>query len=304
MDAKWSTVANTPLLIALSAVVLTTTLGSGTLFGRQKPGAAPTCQPAGGVTKLPGLSEASGVAASRRHPGRLWAHNDSGQGGLVGLTDQGTVAAQVPLTGVTIDNWEALAVGPCPGGTCLYIGDIGDNDASRERITVYRIPEPDSAATSVAVREAFHATYPDGAHDAEVLLVTPKGEIFIVTKGETGPVGLYRFPREMKPGGTVKLEAVGQARSGKNSEDDHLTDGAVSPDGSWIVLRTKTRLLFYSTRDLTTGNWREAGRVSLANLKEPQGEGVAFVDDKTLVLVSEGGGKSQPGTFARLTCTF
>jgi hypothetical protein len=304
MDANVPKVRNTPLRIALCAVALTATLGSEALFSHQKPGASPTCQPAGGVTKLPGLPEASGVVASRRHPGRLWAHNDSGDGGLVAVTDRGAVVARVRLTGVPIDDWEALAVGPCPSGTCLYIGDIGDNDASRKRITVYRVPEPDAAATSIAVRDAFHATYPDGAHDAEVLFVTPKGEMFIVTKGETGPIALYRFPRDIKSGGTVRLEAVGQPRSGKNSPDDQLTDGAVSPNGAWIVLRTKTRLLFHSASDLTTGNWREAGRLSLASLEEPQGEGVAFVDDKTLVLVSEGGGKSQPGTFARLTCTF
>ena len=52
------------------------------------------------------------------------------------------------------------------------------------------------------------------------------------------------------------------------------------------------------------GNWREAGRIDLGPLGEPQGEGVAFGDDRTLYLVGEGGGKSQPGTVARLSCTF
>ena len=53
-----------------------------------------------------------------------------------------------------------------------------------------------------------------------------------------------------------------------------------------------------------SGNWREAGRVSLKTLGEPQGEGIAFGDERTIYVVGEGGGKSRPGTFGRLTCTF
>jgi hypothetical protein len=85
--------------------------------------------------------------------------------------------------------------------------------------------------------------------------------------------------------------------------NDRITDGAVSPDGRWVVLRTEQQLMFYRTADLLSGNWREAGRVALATLGEPQGEGVTFGADNSLYLMSEGGGKRQPGAFARLTCT-
>ena len=47
---------------------------------------------------------------------------------------------------------------------------------------------------------------------------------------------------------------------------------------------------------------RAASRVSLAPLKEPQGEGVALGNDITVSLAGEGGGKSQAGTFVRLSC--
>ena len=75
------------------------------------------------------------------------------------------------------------------------------------------------------------------------------------------------------------------------------------PTASWVVLRTEQQLMFYRTADLLSGNWREAGRVALATLGEPQGEGVTFGSDNSLYLMSEGGGKRQPGAFARLTCT-
>jgi hypothetical protein len=290
-----SVIAIAAMLPAIATVVV---------FASAQRSNAPTCRPAAGVTKLSDLSEASGVAASRRQPGRLWAHNDSGSD-LVALTDRGVVGGRIRLTGAKVDDWEALAVAPCPAGSCLYIADIGDNDAARKRITIHRMPEPAAGDSSATVGESFHATYPNRAHDAETLLVTPQGEIFVVTKGETGPTELYRFPRGMKPGGTVTLELVGKPRvAEKASANDRITDGAVSPNGEWIVLRTKNMLLVYAARDFMAGSWKEAGRVDLAALAEPQGEGVAFIDDSTLALVGEGGGKKQPGSFARLNCTF
>jgi hypothetical protein len=172
--------------------------------------AAPQCRASGPLVRLPDLPEASGVAVSRRSPGRLWAHNDSGDM-LVALDTGGAVTGRVRVSGAKVDDWEAVAVGACPGGSCIYIADIGDNDAKRKRITIHRVPEP-SNEDSVAVKETFHATYPDGAHDAEALLVAPDGGLFIVTKGETDAVGLYRFPRELRPGGTHQPERVGKPR--------------------------------------------------------------------------------------------
>lgn len=265
---------------------------------------APQCQPAAPLTRIPELPEASGIAASRRNPRRAWAHNDSGDPLLYALNDSGKVVGHLRLNGATVEDWEAISVGGCPAGTCIYIGDIGDNEAERDHITIYRFPEPDPSATSVAVQDVFRAKYPDGGHDAEALLVSPKGEIFIVTKGETGPVAVYRLPESTQAGSAVTLERVGQPREGdEKSTRNRITDGAFSPDGRWVVLRTTNALHFYDAADFSAGRWRELGRTALDALGEPQGEGVAFADDSTLYLVSEGGGKSQPGTFARFTCT-
>ena len=262
---------------------------------------APQCQASGPLVRIPDLPEASGVAVSRRSPGRLWAHNDSGDV-LVALDTRGSVTGRVSVSGMKVDDWEAVAVGACPGGSCIYIADIGDNEAERKRVTIYRVSEP-SNENSVAVKETFHATYPDGAHDAEALLVAPDGGLFIVTKGETDAVGLYRFPRELRPGATHQLERVGKPRGGKASETERITDGAVSPDGTWVVLRTKQGFAFHRAADLLAGNWNDAGRVDLKAIGEAQGEGIAIAADGTVYLTGEGGGKAQPGTFAKYACS-
>jgi hypothetical protein len=110
---------------------------------------------------VPELSEGSGVAASLRSPGRLWAHNDSGEPVLVALDPKGAAVGRVRVSGAKVEE--------------------------RPSITIYRVPEPADASGSAG---------------------------------------------------------------------------------------------------------------------EPQGEGIAFGDERTIYLVGEGGGKSQPGTFARLACTF
>ena len=263
--------------------------------------AAP-CRPTGPLVLVRGLSEASGVAVSRRMPNRLWMHNDSGAPVVFAVDASGSVQGRVRLTGAAVEDWEALAVGPCDNGSCLYVGDIGDNNARRKRITVYRLPEPEALSGSAAVTDVFHAVYPDGAHDAETLLVGGDGRLHIVTKGETGPVAIYRFPAQMSSGSTATLERVGAAGSGKTGEESRITDGAISADGEWAVLRTKTTLTFYRASDLLAGNWRAGNRIDLTPLKEPQGEGVALGADHVVFLAGEGGGKGGPGTFARFSC--
>jgi hypothetical protein len=291
-----------PLLWCMVALMFGSLSSTSTKAEQQR--SAPSCRPDGPVATIPELPEASGIAVSRRVPGRLWAHNDSGQPILFALDARGAVTGRLRLSGAEVEDWEAVAVGPCPTGSCIYVADIGDNDARRQRITIYRVPEPAGAETSAAVKDAFHATYPDGAHDAEALLITPAGDLLIVTKGDTGAVAMYRFPRELKPGATHQLERIGKPRgSGKPGGGERITDGAVSADGQWVVLRTGQSLTFHRTAELMAGNWSEVRRVDLKAVGETQGEAVALGANDTVFLAGEGGGKSQPGTFARFTCT-
>lgn len=46
------------------------------------------------------------------------------------------------------------------GARAVYAGDIGDNDAERDRITGYRSSEPAAATGSAQVSDVFHADTP------------------------------------------------------------------------------------------------------------------------------------------------
>ena len=264
---------------------------------------APACRPAGAMARLDGLQEASGLALSRRSPGRLWTHNDSGEPVIFAVSAAGSVTGRFRLTGVKVTDWEAMSAGPCGSAACLYVADIGDNDANRKRVTVYRMPEPGNGDGSGAPKDAFHATYPDGPRDAETLLVGSDGALYIVSKGETGGVALYRFPRELRPGATHALERVGKPRdTGKVDEGSRVTDGAVSADGRWVVLRSKTRVWLHPAAEFLAGSWTVSREIDVASLREPQGEGIAMDAEGTIYLAGEGGSKSQPGTLATLAC--
>ena len=266
-------------------------------------GAAPDCKTSGGLMRLDGLPEASGMAVSRSMPGTLWLHNDSGKPELIAVDRTGKPAGRVSLTGAALEDWEAMSSGPCDVGHCLYVGDIGDNDAARSHVTIYRLREPSKASGAAKVDGVFRASYPDGAHDAETLLVGPDGTLHIVTKGETGPAALYRFPRELRAGTTLRLERVGDPLAkGSLAQAARITDGAVSPDGRWVALRSRTTVTLYPAAAFFKGAFDPARTIDLQSLGEPQGEAIAFSSAGTIFLAGEGGGGKRAGTLGVLTC--
>jgi len=194
-------------MIGPSALVFVTL--AATAFRATSPG----CAIDGSLVRLQTIPEASGVAFSRRTPGVAWTHNDSGKPIVYALAADGSVLGKVHVAGAEVVNWEDIAVAPCPSGSCLYVGDIGDNHATRSSITIYRTPEPVPNAKTTDQAEAMHAKYPDGPRDAEALLVLPTGEMFVITKGEDGPSYVYRFPAPFRNGETVTLEWIGHVES-------------------------------------------------------------------------------------------
>lgn len=248
------------------------------------------------LTPLPGLPEASGVALSRRTPGLLWSHNDSGQPLLFALDAMtGAVKGRVRVAGAEVGDWEDVSAGPCPQGSCLYIADIGDNNRLRRRITLYRVPEPRADQPMTQPAEAFEAAYPDGAHDAEALFVTADADLFVVTKSDAGSTAVYRFPKPLRPGSALPLQLVSS-----KLPVARITDADASPDGAWVAIRTYETVLFYRTQDLVSGTAVEPRRFDVRRLGEPQGEGVTITADGTVYLTGEGGGRG--GTFASLRC--
>ena len=251
------------------------------------------CTVVSGPTMLPEIPEASGLAISRRTPGLIWSHNDSGNPEtLFALDAAGNLRGRVRVPARARD-WEDVSAAPCASGACLYISDIGDNGMTRRRIRIYRVPEPSPTDANTATPEVFDATYADGPHNAEAMFVIGE-DLFIITRDRVG--GLYRSSSALH-GPTLTFQRIGQLGL------EAVTDAEASPDQSRIVVRTSHEAVIYQSKELIGGQTRPSARIPIDGLKEPQGEGVALDDDGALYLASEGGPFNSAGRFFRLKCS-
>lgn len=257
MTRRWPAAAACTLLLAASC-------GGGPPATPAEDGPATTtlttaaAQPSGygapttlGILRDPGIAESSGLVASRRNPGLLWTHNDSGDGPYLYCLDARIAGCGVwRVTGARAFDWEDIAIGP---GPYLYVGDIGDNIAQRKEIVVYRVPEPvaggaggpappaptKAAPAATAPAEALRLRYPDGPRDAEALLVHPTtGDLYVVAK-KASSATVYRAAAPIDPAVVTVLTPVGAVRLGGGlSPLDDVTGGDVSPDGRRVALST------------------------------------------------------------------
>jgi hypothetical protein len=163
---------------------------------------------------------------------------------------------------------------------------------------IYRIPEPEPAQAGArnangrtAQAEAFKLQYPNGARDAESLLVHPTtGEILILSKEEFGRTTVYRVPLPLDSRRTVRLEKVADVDMTKvGIKIDLLTDATVSVDARRVTIRTYSSALEYevSPGSALASIWGQTPRV--ARLEDgPQGEGISYrLDGRALITIGE-----------------
>ncbi|HEX7120273.1 MAG TPA: hypothetical protein VF212_15880 [Longimicrobiales bacterium] len=263
------------------------------------------CDPPRRTGTLPAeVAETSGLAASRRHPGIFWTHNDSGGDAVLFAIDTaGRVLGRTRVAGARNRDWEDLALGPCAAGECLYIADTGDNRGARDEVAILRIPEPAPADTATAPAERFPVRYPGPALDTEALYVLPDGAVFLVSKGRDAPVTVFRYPGPLREGEPVELRPVARLGDAPAGLPYQVTGAAAAPDGRWVAVRTYTAVQLYRV------GWRgrlrprlEGAGIDLQMLAEPQGEAVTVTADGALVLSSEAGPRGVPGTISRIEC--
>lgn len=159
------------------------------------------------------ISEASGLAASRRQNDAIWLHNDSGDSArlfLVGL--DGNTRAIVTLNVERPIDWEDMCSFEADGEKWLLIGDTGDNQRIRSKtersceLLLIKEPEINAADGSPVVARADVVSrmtfqFPDGPEDCESLAVdTQTKEILLLTKCAPQKCQLFRLPLSTKKG--------------------------------------------------------------------------------------------------------
>ena len=224
----------------------------------------------------PRIKESSGVVASRRHS-VYWTHNDGGgpkKQVLYAIDREGKTRASFPVIGVTLHDWEDLAI---DSAGHLYIGDIGNNNAKRKTLAVYEIdePNPQAGAGSVSPKRVWNLRFPGAPFDCESLFVW-KDHGYVVSKVfDKAHAQIFRFPlKETNRPLTLELVATTKIES-------PVTGGDISTDGTLLGLVAKDgAYVFRIDGDVT--------RVSKLNphhtkLKNEHIEGCCFVPEGLLV---------------------
>jgi hypothetical protein len=212
------------------------------------------------------ITESSGLVDAGR---LMYTMNDSGHGPVLYAVDKrtGDTVATTTYTTDKVSDVEALA--PGSRGT-IWAGDIGDNNADRDSVSVYRVAP--AAPTVTAPR--FGLVYPGGPRNAETLLADPvTGRLYVVSKSLRGGT-VYAAPPTLRRDRLNRLSAVAEVPG-------LVTDGSFFPDGRHVILRTYGSASLYSFP-----GFRRLGTVWLP--AERQGEGIAVGPQGRIYLSSEG----------------
>ena len=248
------------------------------------------------------LHEPSGLAASRVNPDVVYVHSESDVPGMVAVsTDDAKIVGKYDVSIPQQWDWEDMATGPCPTGSCIFAGDIGLYNGKPNppsTFSVYRVPEPSLAAgkqSGTLTGDWFRFRYPDGPHNAEALMVHPQtGAIYVITKEQSGLSGVYTFPGQMPaPSATtvttltkvatlhVPVWTGDPAASSQETWYAQVSAGAIHPGGDRFILRTPYQVLEYrvpSGQPFTAAFDTDPHRLT-APSGEGQGEAIDYAAD-------------------------
>ncbi len=230
------------------------------------------------------LDEASGLAASRKNNNILWVHEDDWGPFIYAMKVDGTILGryQVGNDGYDVED---IAIGPGPNESIdyLYIGHIGDNNAIRSTIYIKRVKEPfinndfSYNENNLTNYDIILLQYPDGAKDAESLMVDTNGDIYIVSKRlSSNNIYLARYPQSTTKINSLELVKILPDKP----EFKSITAGDISPNGEWIILRNDQindyASLWHRTKhsDLKYVFDDEYRLININD--EPQGEAICF----------------------------
>jgi hypothetical protein len=254
------------------------------------------------------IDEASGIGVGIASPGVVYVQNDSGDSARFFAVDAstGTTLAVYTVPGARNVDWEDLAVArDARGVPSVWLADIGDNDATRDEVRIYRVDEPVVDRHRVGLQltttapSVWRLRYPDGPTDAEALTVAPGGAGYVVTKSFFGESSVYAVPAIADPTRVQTLRRVAAIRfsmtgtpGGPSAIGQLTATGAgMSADGRLLAVRTYTDAYLWPVSGGDIAAALRGSPIRLALPEQRLGEGVA-VQRSTLLVDSEGVGST------------
>ncbi len=207
------------MLVAMAAVCAAATPAAGHDDGRRRIFSISS----------PEITESSSLLVSSVAADLAYTTNDSGDTATIYALDtsNGTLVGRTSLDGVDPVDVEALAGG---SDGSVVVADIGDNDAVRDSVHLYQLPQPRRGDTVSTPREV-ELTYVDGARDAESAVYdADTGRVYIVSK-ELVNASVYVTPPHVFERARAVLKPVAHALA-------IATDATLLPGGDFAVVRS------------------------------------------------------------------
>lgn len=214
-----------------------------------------------GLMLDPQLRETSGLAASLRHPGTLWLHDDGGNPArLFAVNRDGDRVATFRVEGVPKTDWEDIAAFEQRGRSYLLLADTGDNGGLRRTLQLHAIEEP-ATLENARLKPAWSIVFrwPDGPRDCEAMAVDARrGEVLLISKRRQPPE-LFRLPLSPRVDPPQVAQRIARLRmpdalapeGGTNERAPlaaQVTAASISPDGRRLAVMTYRYLLVYDRR--------------------------------------------------------
>lgn len=240
------------------------------------------------------LKEISGLVVSSENKDIIWVHNDSGDDAVVyAIQKDGKVKHTVNYAKEVLDCEDMALNIDAKGISYLYIGDIGDNDAKRPFISIYKFKEPSIGKEETSIVEnveVLNLKFPDGSRDAECLMVDLIDQkIYILSKKEDS-VGVYSTPLKFITNETVILKKEGVLFFPGFKKFKYITAGDISQDGKHILVKSYLNIFYWSrnSKQSLFDCLKHAPKI-LPYKPEKQGEAIGFTPDaKAYYTISEG----------------
>ena len=223
----------------------------------------------------PDIVESSGLVAGVRGDGLVVTTNDSGDSGRVFTVDPAT-GETVGVTHWSDDPTDVEALAPAGPGA-VWVGDIGDNTASRD--SVAGRPGPGRPRRADRRPHDVRPDLPAGAGQRRDAALGPARPAGSTSRPRTSSAACStRRPRGSTPTGPTGLRPLGPVLP-------IATDGAFFPDGQHVILRDYSRAVVYTFPGL-----EPVGYFRLPD--QDQGEGLAIAADGDAARQLRGAGRA------------
>jgi len=235
------------------------------------------------LAKLPNAVEESSGLVALPQKGLYLTHNDAGNKPyLYKINEQGKLVETIKLNLKNVD-WEDLSR---DDKGYVYIAETGNNDNNRRDLKIYKLkPESPQQVETISFTYEDQKQYPpakkDRNFDVEAIFYS-NGSIYLITKdrGRQATAKVYKVPAKA---GKYTAKLVGS-----HSLHAEITGAGISPSEEKVALLSEGKIHLFTGFDSPETFYE--GTYKEIRLKDAgQTEGIAFEDEETMVITSEGG---------------